>query len=95
MKALKRLIIKRGLPQLLRLCLHYNGEVSDDILATLEEDMGPMGYILQGWLYQEGDKTFFCVPHPNEIQLAFCSSWNCDCWFRKIWQRRRMLQLER
>ncbi|UCG02710.1 MAG: hypothetical protein JSW11_01715 [Candidatus Heimdallarchaeota archaeon] len=94
MRALKRLIIKQGLPDLLRRLLNYTGEVSDNIVATLEEDMGHFGYILQGWLYQEGDKTFFYSSHENELQIAFSSNWNCDCWFRNIWQRRHFLKLK-
>ncbi len=94
MRASKRLIIKQGLPDLLRRLLNYTGEVSENIVATLEEDMGHFGNILQSWLYQEGDKTFFCSSHANELQIAFSAKWNCVCWFHNIWQRRRFLKMK-
>ncbi len=76
MKATKKIVIKRGLEDLLR-HLRYNGEITDNMFATLKKEGGdffPMR--MRRLIFYREKKTFITFPFPQEIKMFSSWRWN-------------------
>lgn len=76
MKATKRILIKRGLEDLLRR-LNYNGEITDNMFATLKREGGDFFHMRMSMrIFYRENKTFISLPIPLEIKMYYSWRWN-------------------